>query len=102
VKIPSAQRIALAKVASFVVLSCFVCRAPPKTLSSFPAFKQNSEAHTMFSCSAERNYWLQMLQMAYEGQIDTWDFQWTFAVWLNRGLCVLPNVNLVSNIGFWR
>ena len=69
-------------------------------MKSFPDFKQNSKAHTIFSCSAERDYWLQMLQMAYNGQIDTWDFQWTFAVWLNRGLCVLPNANLVSNIGF--
>jgi Macrocin-O-methyltransferase (TylF) len=69
-------------------------------MKSFPAFKRNSEAHTMFRCFAERDYWLHTLQRVYEGQIDTWDFQWTFAVWLNRGLCILPNVNLVSNIGF--
>lgn len=29
-----------------------------------------------------------------------WDFQWTFATWLQGGLAVLPNVNLISNIGF--
>lgn len=69
-------------------------------MKSFPVFKQNSLAHKRFSSFAEREYWLRTLQMVYEGQIDTWDFQWTFAVWLNRGLCVLPNVNLVSNIGF--
>jgi len=69
-------------------------------IKSFLAFKGNSEAHSMFGCFAERDYWLHLLQMVNEGQVDTWDLQWTFAVWLNRGLCVLPNVNLVSNIGF--
>jgi hypothetical protein len=28
-----------------------------------------------------------------------WDFQWTFSAWLEGGLAVLPNVNLISNIG---
>lgn len=69
-------------------------------MKSFPAFKQNRKAHRMFSCSAERDHWLRLFQQVYEGRIDTWDLQWTFAVWLNGGLCVLPNANLVSNIGF--
>jgi hypothetical protein len=36
----------------------------------------------------------------YAGKIDTWDYQWTFACWLNRAFCILPAVNLISNIGF--
>ncbi|MFD2515631.1 FkbM family methyltransferase [Pontibacter locisalis] len=35
-----------------------------------------------------------------EHKWDFWDYQWTFSIWLNKGLCVYPNVNLVSNIGF--
>ncbi|PRY15775.1 hypothetical protein CLV24_102402 [Pontibacter ummariensis] len=31
---------------------------------------------------------------------DFWDYQWTFCIWMNKGLCIYPNVNLVSNIGF--
>jgi hypothetical protein len=31
---------------------------------------------------------------------NTWDYQWTLACWLQNGLCILPDVNLVSNIGF--
>ncbi len=31
---------------------------------------------------------------------DTWDFQLTFALFVNHGLCVGPSVNLISNIGF--
>jgi len=31
---------------------------------------------------------------------DTWDIQWTYARWINNGLTIIPNLNLVSNIGF--
>lgn len=31
---------------------------------------------------------------------NNWDYQWTFSCWAQRQYTVLPNVNLVSNIGF--
>jgi hypothetical protein len=45
-------------------------------------------------------YWTQIFQATYEGRIDTWDYQWLLAVWANSGLAILPNENLVTNIGF--
>jgi hypothetical protein len=46
-------------------------------------------------------YWQQIFDDTYSGKITTvWDFQWTFAVWMQSGLNILPNQNLVSNIGF--
>lgn len=33
-------------------------------------------------------------------EIDTWDYQWTIANLFNNGLSIIPNVNLISNIGF--
>jgi hypothetical protein len=45
-------------------------------------------------------YWHYKFQQTFEGNIDTWDYQWTLACWLQSGLTILPNVNLVSNIGF--
>lgn len=33
-------------------------------------------------------------------KIDTWDYQWIFTIWNNNGLCITPNYNLISNIGF--
>lgn len=32
--------------------------------------------------------------------IDTWDFQWTFTVWANNGISIIPHKNLVINLGF--
>jgi hypothetical protein len=40
--------------------------------------------------------------LTYRGAIDTWDHQWMLACWLRGGLMVVPEVNLVSNIGFGR
>jgi len=45
-------------------------------------------------------FWTNIFQKTYDGEIDTWDFQWTLACWLQSGLTILPNANLVSNIGF--
>ncbi|MFK7900656.1 MAG: nucleotide-diphospho-sugar transferase [Cyclobacteriaceae bacterium] len=32
--------------------------------------------------------------------IDTWDYQWQLSIWKHNGVCIIPNQNLVSNIGF--
>jgi hypothetical protein len=45
-------------------------------------------------------YWKYKFENVYQGKIDTWDYQWTFSCWIQSALTVLPNVNLVSNIGF--
>ena len=31
---------------------------------------------------------------------DVWDYQWQYAVLKHRGLCISPEVNLISNLGF--
>ena len=43
--------------------------------------------------------WTNTFQLCYEGKIDTWDFQWAFASFIQSGLNILSNVNLASNIG---
>ncbi|MGI2906432.1 glycosyltransferase family 2 protein [Tolypothrix sp. VBCCA 56010] len=45
-------------------------------------------------------YWSRLFQGCYEENINTWDFPWTLTSWIQNGLTILPNVNLVSNIGF--
>jgi len=45
-------------------------------------------------------YWQRKFNQAYNNQINTWDYQWTFACWAQNGLTILPNVNLIANIGF--
>ena len=45
-------------------------------------------------------YWTKQIENTYQGKIDSWDYQWVFACWINNALTIIPNVNLVSNIGF--
>jgi hypothetical protein len=47
----------------------------------------------------ERYYWQTIFDRVARGEIDTWDYQWTWTMWLHGGCAVLPNANLVSNIG---
>jgi hypothetical protein len=44
--------------------------------------------------------WKNIFQNTYDDKVDTWDYQWRFACWIQSGLTVLPSVNLISNIGY--
>jgi hypothetical protein len=40
------------------------------------------------------------LQAIYGRKIDTWDIQWFMTVWFNKGYTIIPNTNLIRNIGY--
>jgi len=42
----------------------------------------------------------QQFDSVFNGEIDTWDYQWVYCVGMNHGLSITPNVNLISNVGF--
>jgi hypothetical protein len=44
-------------------------------------------------------YWRNRFEEVSSGLVDTWDYQWTFACWVQHGLSILPTVNLISNLG---
>ena len=48
----------------------------------------------------EATYHQDVFDRLTRGEIHTWDYQVTFAMWANSGLAITPNVNLVSNIGY--
>ncbi len=41
-----------------------------------------------------------LFEATFLNQIDTWDYQWSFARLLQSGLSIVPCTNLVSNLGF--
>ncbi|MBW4686912.1 MAG: glycosyltransferase family 2 protein [Komarekiella atlantica HA4396-MV6] len=45
-------------------------------------------------------FWQSIFQYTYEEKINSWAYVWTFSCWIQNGLSILPNVNLVSNIGY--
>ena len=54
----------------------------------------------VFSCRAERRFWRAMWDKVASRKIETWDYQWAFACLKQNALGIVPNVNLISNIGF--
>ena len=44
-------------------------------------------------------YWSGIFDAIISGY-DTWDYSLVFSLWINEGLSISPQVNLVSNIGF--
>ena len=45
-------------------------------------------------------FWTKIFNQVYNGQIDTWDYQWLATLWQHQGLAVIPAHNMVQNIGF--
>lgn len=44
--------------------------------------------------------WYNIFKGLKAGEINTWDYQYGLINFFNNGLCITPNVNMVSNIGF--
>lgn len=44
--------------------------------------------------------WRNAFKKIKNGNLDTWDYQWTYTCLINQLYCIRPNVNLVNNIGF--
>jgi hypothetical protein len=47
-----------------------------------------------------QDHWRENFTNVYNGKIDTWDYQWVYTVLSQNGLAIIPNQNLVVNIGF--
>ncbi len=54
----------------------------------------------LFTRSQDRSYWLAIYDYIMSGNLDTWDYHWMFMMWQRNGLGVIPQVNLVQNLGF--
>ncbi|MGV2387331.1 MAG UNVERIFIED_CONTAM: hypothetical protein LVR29_00245 [Microcystis novacekii LVE1205-3] len=69
-------------------------------LKLWPKIKTENLITSILEDRKSVKYWTKNFQRTYEGNPTVWDYRWTFACWIQNGLTILPNVNLVSNIGF--
>ena len=69
-------------------------------ISSWPEKRDTDVLKRIFSDSIQSDHWTRTFDTQHAGAIDTWDFPWTYAVWENDGFAILPQQNLVKNIGF--
>jgi hypothetical protein len=69
-------------------------------MNRWPKMRESGWLDNVLDDARSVRYWTSIFDRVWRGEIDTWDFQWTFACWMQKGLSVMPHVNLVSNIGF--
>ena len=72
-----------------------------KNIKSWPNYKKLDLLSNFFEKKRAQKYWVKIFDnIYYNNSPDTWDYQWTYACLINSGLTVIPNKNLVENIGF--
>lgn len=71
-----------------------------QSIADWPRFREDGRLLDIFSDLEVGEFWTTVFDAVYAGEIDTWDYQLVFAVLKESGLCIMPAVNLVSNIGF--
>ena len=45
-------------------------------------------------------FWIYILNKIHRNKIDTWDYQLNYLLLKDKGLCIVPQNNLITNIGF--
>src|SRR5207245_5494002 len=67
----------------------------------WPALRKKSWLLDIVGDARAANFYRKVFDEAHATRGDiTWDFQWLFACWVQHGLSIHPNANLVSNVGF--
>lgn len=69
-------------------------------MNSWPDFKKSGRLKQIIPSWLARTQWKLRMDRVHQGEVDTWDYQWTFSVWKQNGYSILPGTNLITNIGF--
>jgi hypothetical protein len=71
-------------------------------IKNYQKTKEDGFFNYYFLNPLEKFYRLRKFDKTIErkGNADWWDYQWDFARYSNSGLAIVPNTNLVKNLGF--
>ena len=69
------------------------------SMQSWSELKNSSWLNDVLQNEQAVAYWAKIFQSVEQG-FSSWAYIWLLTSWTNNGLCVLPEINLVSNIGF--
>lgn len=72
------------------------------SLSGLESFKKKEKIKRIDKRENFRKYWHSIFERVANREIDSWDYQLVFSSWNSDGMTIVPNKNLVSNIGFGR
>lgn len=66
----------------------------------WPEFYRENCLNGLIKSRDEQRHWIKVFFGVFKGDIDTWDYQWVLTAWSQGWLSIIPNTNLISNIGF--
>ncbi|MBF2066615.1 MAG: glycosyltransferase family 2 protein [Calothrix sp. C42_A2020_038] len=69
-------------------------------IKTWPEYKKQNAISSICEDSYEQKYWTSIFDDVFKGNVDTWDYQWVYTCWSQNGLSIIPNYNLISNVGF--
>ena len=69
-------------------------------MSDYPEFLKMNLLNDLFETEVVRRFWRKNFDSVFEGRLDTWDYQWVYKNLKEGRLAIIPNANLVQNIGF--
>ncbi|AWW47463.1 glycosyltransferase family 2 protein [Polynucleobacter paneuropaeus] len=70
------------------------------SMQHWPKVRNEQRVSDWTAIKSEQKSLIRNFEKTYQGKIDTWDHQWNFCSRNNGRISVMPNVNLISNIGF--
>lgn len=68
-------------------------------VKKWPEVKKNHSIEKLFPNRIFYQYRVMEFDNAYRGITYTWDYQFAFHALINSGLCVVPKMNMVKNVG---
>lgn len=69
-------------------------------ISTFEDFEKQQIIKSIFDNKQEQRFWSDVFKIVKTDKISAWGYQWSYCAFINNGLSILPNTNLVKNIGF--
>ena len=68
-------------------------------IATFPDFDRLKYLDYLPSHHPYKHYWNYYFKLHHENEIDGWDFQYAYLNLIHNRLSIIPNVNLITNIG---
>lgn len=69
-------------------------------IKTWSEYKKLGVFDSLFGDYYEQNYWTNIFEEVFDGAINTWDYQWLYTCWSQNGLSIIPDCNMISNLGF--
>ncbi len=69
-------------------------------MTDYPVFRSSNRIADIFRHMSVQKFWLDCFDAIYSKRNDTWDYQWSYANFINNTLAITPYTNLIKNIGF--